>query len=132
MSSQIQRERSDNYLVLEQCQRGTLDVTPWVHGYLECYRRAIGASEGILSAVLHKAGFWRAHAGGSFNERQRRVLNRVLECFEGKLTTSKWAKLAKCFQNMALRDIIQLLGRGILSKEESGGRSTSYRLVETD
>ena len=131
MSSQIQRERSDYYLVLEQCQRGTLDVTPWVHWYLGCFTRAIGASEGILSAVLHKAGFWRAHAGGSFNERQRRVLNRVLEGFEGKLTTSKWAKLAKCSQDTALRDITDLVGRGVLSREESGGRSTSYRLRET-
>lgn len=131
MSSQIQRERSDYYLVLEQCQRGTLDVTPWVHWYLGCFARAIGASEDILSAVLHKAGFWRAHVGGSFNERQQRVLNRVLEGFEGKLTTSKWAKLAKCSQDTALRDITDLVGRGILSKEDSGGRSTSYSLVET-
>ena len=80
-------------------------------------------------AVLAKAGFWKAHAGESFNDRQRAIINRLLDGFEGKLTSSKWAKLAKCSQDTALRDISDLLTRRILAKDEAGGRSTSYRLA---
>jgi Fic family protein len=129
MSSQIQRERNDYYLVLENCQKGTLDITPWMDWYLNCLKRAIGASEKILAAVLVKAGFWKARAGESFNDRQRKVINRLLDGFEGKLTSSKWAKLTKCSQDTALRDISDLLDRKILAKDEAGGRSTSYTLV---
>jgi Fic family protein len=128
MSSQIQRERNDYYLVLERCQKGTLDITQWMEWYLHCLSRAIGASEKILETVLVKAGFWKAHAGQSFNERQRKVINRLLDGFEGKLTSSKWSKLTKCSQDTALRDITDLLDRKILSKQDSGGRSTSYEL----
>src|SRR5437667_361065 len=128
MSSQIQRERKDYYLVLEDCQKGTLDITRWMDWYLNCLKRAIGASEKILAAVLVKAGFWKAHAGESFNDRQRKVINRLLDGFEGKLTSSKWAKLTKCSQDTALRDISDLLNRQILTKDEAGGRSTSYAL----
>jgi Fic family protein len=128
MSSQIQRERNDYYLVLEDCQKGTLDITQWMEWYLNCMKRAIGASEKILAAVLIKAGFWKAHAGESFNDRQRKLINRLLDGFEGKLTSSKWAKLTKCSQDTALRDISDLLDRKILTKDEAGGRSTSYQL----
>jgi Fic family protein len=128
MSSQIQRERNDYYLVLEDCQKGTLDITPWMYWYLNCLKRAIGAAEKILAAVLAKAGFWKAHAGESFNDHQRKVINRLLDGFEGKLTSSKWAKLTKCSQDTALRDISDLLHRQILTKDEAGGRSTSYEL----
>ena len=128
MSSQIQRERDDYYLVLEHCQKGTPDITPWMAWYLNCLKRAIAASEKILAAVLVKAGFWKAHAGESFNDRQRKVINRLLDGFEGKLTSSKWAKLTKCSQDTALRDISDLLNRQILTKDEAGGRSTSYEL----
>ena len=129
MSSQIQRERKDYYLVLEDCQKGTLDITQWMEWYLNCLKHAIGESENILAAVLAKAGFWKAHAGESFNDRQRKVINRLLDGFEGKLTSSKWAKLTKCSPDTALRDITALLDRKILKKDEAGGRSTSYELV---
>jgi Fic family protein len=128
MSSQIQSERQDYYLVLEACQNGTLDITPWMDWYLNCLKRAIGASETILAAVLTKASFWKTHAGESFNERQRKVINRLLDGFAGKLTSSKWATLTKCSQDTALRDISDLLNRKILAKHEAGGRSTSYGL----
>ena len=85
----------------------------------------------ILAAVLTKARFWEKHAGASLNERQRTVVNRLLDGFEGKLTSSKWAKLAKCSQDTALRDIDDLVRRGILAKDAAGGRSTSYSLAET-
>jgi Fic family protein len=128
MSAQIQRERSVYYHILEKCQRGTLDITPWVEWFLNCLKRALGASEQTLEAVLSKAHFWKAHAGESLNDRQRKVVNRLLDGFEGKLTSSKWAKLTKCSQDTALRDISDLLGRGILTKADAGGRSTSYEL----
>jgi Fic family protein len=129
MSSQIQHERKEYYLVLEDCQKGTSDITQWMDWYLNCLKRAIGASENILAAVLIKAGFWKAHAGESFNDRQRKVINRLLDGFEGKLTSSKWAKLTKCSQDTALRDISDLVKRKILKKDEAGGRSTSYELL---
>lgn len=128
MSAQIQRERNDYYRVLEHCQKGASDITPWLEWYLNCLNRAIGASEKILAAVLVKAGFWKTHAGESFNDRQRKVINRLLDGFEGKLTSSKWAKLTKCSQDTALRDISELLDREILKKHDAGGRSTSYEL----
>jgi len=129
MSAQIQRERDNYYLVLEHCQKGTPDITHWIEWYLNCLKRAIGASETILAAVLVKAGFWKEHAGESFNDRQRKVINRLLDGFDGKLTSSKWAKLTKCSQDTALRDISDLLARKLLTKDEAGGRSTSYLLT---
>jgi Fic family protein len=128
MSSQIEQERNDYYLVLESCQKGTLDITQWMEWYLNCLKRAFGASEKLLATVLVKAEFWKAHAGESFNDRQRKVVNRLLDGFEGKLTSSKWAKLTKCSQDTALMDISDLLNRQILTKDEAGGRSTSYGL----
>jgi Fic family protein len=128
MSAQIQSERSAYYDVLERCQKGPLAVTPWIEWYLHCLKRAVAASEGMLEVVLGKASFWKTHAGESFNERQRALVNRLLDGFEGKLTSSKWAKLAKCSQDTALRDIGDLVDRQILAKEDAGGRSTSYRL----
>lgn len=129
MSSQIHRERKNYYLVLEDCQKGTMDITHWMDWYLNCLKRAIAASEELLGAVLTKAGFWKTHGGESFNDRQRKVINRLLDGFEGKLTSSKWAKLTKCSQDTALRDISDLLNRAILAKAESGGRSTNYTLI---
>lgn len=128
MSSQIQHERKAYYKILEQCQKGTLEITPWMEWFLNCLKRAILASESILASVLTKAGFWKAHAGESFNDRQRRVILRLLDGFEGKLTTSKWAKLTKSSQDTALRDMSDLMNRNILTKDEAGGRSTSYQL----
>lgn len=131
MSAQIQRERNDYYNVLESCQKGSLDITQWIEWFLHCLQRAIIASDEILKTVLTKATFWRVHSGESFNERQRLVINRLLDGFEGKLNSSKWAKLTKCSQDTALRDITDLLERKILLKDEAGGRSTSYLLCLT-
>jgi len=128
MSSQIQKERKAYYDVLERCQKGGLDVSVWIEWYLKCLRHAISSAEKTLEAVLIKARFWRAHAGESFNDRQSLIINRLLDHFEGKLTSSKWAKLAKCSQDTALRDITDLRDRGILARANAGGRSTSYEL----
>jgi Fic family protein len=130
MSAQIRQERNDYYEILERTQKGTLDVTPWMVWFLGCLDRAFDGAEAILAGVLRKARFWEAHAGESFNDRQRKVVNRLLDGFEGKLTSSKWAKLAKCSQDTAGRDINDLVGRGILAKDPAGGRSTSYSLIE--
>jgi Fic family protein len=128
MSAQIQRERKAYYDVLERCQKGTLDITEWIEWFLNCLQHAIGDSEQTLEAVLVKAGFWKTHEGSAINERQRKVINRLLDGFEGKLTSSKWAKLTKCSQDTALRDINELVSRKVLVKDEAGGRSTGYTL----
>lgn len=129
MSSQIQTERKAYYDVLESCQKGTLDITPWIKWFLECLKHATLASDEMLEAVLTKARFWDTHASESFNERQRMIINRLLDGFEGKLTSSKWAKISKCSQDTALRDITNLVDRRILQKDDAGGRSTSYHLT---
>lgn len=128
MSSQIQHERKAYYDILERCQKGPLDVTPWMEWFLNCLKNAITASEEILQTVLTKAQFWTNHTGELFNPRQQAIINRLLDGFVGKLNSSKWAKLAKCSQDTALRDIHELLARKILIKENAGGRSTSYKL----
>jgi Fic family protein len=129
MSAQIRRERSAYYTTLEHTQKGTLDVTLWQEWFLSCLDRAIKGSQGVLSGVLNKARFWHRVAQQSLNVRQVLVLNKLLDGFEGKLTTSKWAKLTKSSQDTAYRDILDLVGHGILRKDPSGGRSTSYSLV---
>jgi Fic family protein len=129
MSSQVRAERKTYYDMLETTQKGTLDVSAWLKWFLACLDRAFDRAETILASVLQKARFWEAHSGHQFNERQRAILNRLLDGFEGKLTSSKWAKLAKCSQDTALRDIDDLLAHDILIKDQAGGRSTSYSLV---
>ncbi len=129
MSSQILRERHAYYHRLEQAQRGTMDVTIWMAWFLECLGHAIEGSQTILASVLAKANFWESVAAVPLNERQRLVLNRLLEGFEGKLTTSKWAKLAKCSQDTAARDISALVAEGVLKRNAEGGRSTSYSIA---
>jgi Fic family protein len=129
LSSQIQQERKDYYDVLERSQKGSLDVTEWIDWFLGCLQRAIQTSEVTLQAVLTQARFWESHAGKPFNGRQRLLLNRLLDGFEGKLTSTKWALIAKCSQDTALRDIGDLMQRGILTRQEAGGRSTCYELV---
>ena len=128
MSAQIRLERNAYYAVLERTQKGTLNITPWMGWFLGCLDRAFGGAEVTLTGVLGKARFWETHVGEPFNERQQKVLNRLLDGFEGKLTSSKWAKLAKCSQDTAHRDIVDLVQRGILAKGQAGGRSTSYSL----
>jgi Fic family protein len=115
--------------MLERAQKGALDVTPWQDWFLSCLHRAIEGSQGTLGAVLEKARFWERFAQQTLNERQIKALNRLLDGFEGKLTTSKWAKLTKCSQDTAYRDILDLVERGALRKDSGGGRSTSYSLV---
>jgi Fic family protein len=129
MSAQIRQERAAYYDILEQTQKGTLDITPWMDWFLACLGRAIDGSQTTLGAVLTKARFWEAAGAISLNQRQRLVLNRLLDGFEGRLTTSKYAKLAKCSQDSALRDILQLVERGLLVRNPEGGRSTSYALA---
>jgi Fic family protein len=130
MSEQIRQERKAYYDILEQTQKGTMDVTPWLIWFLDCLSRAIENAQNILSAVLAKARFWERVRGASLNERQTLILNRLFEDFEGKLTTSKYAKLAKCSQDTALRDLLSLVEQGILERSPAGGRSTSYVLHE--
>jgi Fic family protein len=129
MSAQIRQERNAYYGILEQTQKGTMDVTPWMAWFLDCLGRAIDGAHTILASVLAKARFWDAISGVTLNPRQRLVVNRCLDGFEGKLTTSKYAKLAKCSQDTALRDILLLVERGILVRSSEGGRSTSYALA---
>jgi Fic family protein len=129
LSAQIQGERQDYYDMLERTQQGTLDVTDWLDWFLACLLRAIQGAEATLAAVLTKGNFWQRWAGTSMNERQIKLLNRLLDGFEGKLTSSKWATLAKCSPDTALRDITELLSRGVLMKSDAGGRSTSYELM---
>jgi len=128
LSAQIQQERADYYTILERTQKGDMDVTEWLLWFLSCLQRAIARAENTLAAVFMKARFWEQFAGTPMNERQIKVLNRMLDGFEGKLTTSKWAKLAKCSQDTAYRDILALIDAGALVKAEGGGRSTGYEL----
>ena len=129
MSAQIRQERDAYYDILEQTQKAALDITPWLQWFLGCLGRAVDGAETTLSAVLAKARFWDSVQRIALNERQRRVLNRLLDGFDGKLTTSKYAKLAKCSQDTALRDIQLLVEHGILARNAEGGRSTSYSLA---
>lgn len=129
MSAQIRQERKEYYEILEATQKGELDITLWLEWFLECLGRAFDRAETILATVLDKARFWERFAKVEFNERQRAIVNRLLNGFEGKLTTSKWAKLAKCSQDTALRDIEDLIRKKVLVKDSAGGRSTSYSLM---
>ena len=130
MSAQIRQERSAYYKALEETQKGTLDISSWLEWFLECLDSAIEDAEVTLADVINKARFWGANSAVPFNDRQRLLLNKLLDGFEGKLTSSKWAKLAKCSQDTALRDILSLVEYGVLVKDTAGGRSTSYSLGE--
>jgi Fic family protein len=131
MSAQIRLERNQYYAILEQTQKGDLEITPWMQWFLACLGRAIEGAQTILGTVLLKARFWERLQGVSINERQRLVLNRLLDGFEGKLTSTKYAQLTKSSQDTAHRDITDLVGRGILTRSPEGGRSTSYALANT-
>jgi Fic family protein len=130
MSAQIQHERNTYYDMLERTQKGSLDVTPWMEWFLGCLGRACDGTQTTPAAVLHKARFWESHANIPINDRQRDIVNRLLDGFEGNLTTVKWAKLTKTSHDTGLRDIQDLIERGILKKDAGGGRSTSYSLSE--
>ncbi|HEX5276079.1 MAG TPA: Fic family protein [Fluviicoccus sp.] len=132
LSAQIQRERKGYYTILERTQKGSMEVTAWLVWFLDALRLAVEAAHRQLDAVLAKARFWQRLAGMPLNERQVKLLNRLLDGFEGKLTTGKWAALAKCSPDSALRDMTDLVTRGVLRKSAAGGRSTSYELVLED
>lgn len=130
MSTRIEAERKDYYTTLERTQRGDVDITPWMTWFVGCLERAVDHSDSLTSGVLRKATIWRRiHEGPPVHERQQRVINRLLDGFEGFLTTSKYAKIAKCSTDTALRDIGDLVDRGLLVRNAAGGRSTSYRLA---
>ena len=128
LSAQIQRERKAYYDILERTQKRSMDVTEWLAWFLDALHRAVGQAQQTLDSVLVKSRFWQRWATTPMNERQVKLLNRLLDGFEGKLTSSKWSAIARCSPDTALRDITDLLERGVLRKSEAGGRSTSYRL----
>lgn len=130
MSAQIRSGRKDYYNILEKTQKGSLDITEWLVWYLKCLEDALSSSEVILSKVLNKHKFWTKFAAEVLNNRQILLINKLLDDFTGLLTTSKWAKIAKCSQDTALRDIQYLLNKNILQKNPSGGRSTNYKLLK--
>jgi len=128
MSAQIREEDDDYYEMLERTQKASLDITLWLRWFLDCLGRAVDAAQATVDATLVRNRFWQSVSHLSLNERQRKMLNLLLERFEGKLTSSKWAKLTKCSSDTALRDINQLVDFGILTKEPAGGRSASYSM----
>ena len=129
MSAQIQKKRSGYYEILEKSQKGSSNITFWLDWFLECLTEALQNADTVLEKVLSKARFWENHRLTLLNQRQHLMLNKLLDNFEGKLTSSKWAKITKCSSDTALRDMQDLMSKGILKKEDSGGRSTNYELV---
>lgn len=129
MSAQIRIERKQYYEQLEKTQKGNLEITGWIKWFLNCLYHSLKSTDTILNRVLFKADFWNRHAKTEINERQKKLLNRLMDGFEGKLTSSKWAKIAKCSKDTAIRDINDLITKEILQKEKEGGRSTNYELT---
>ena len=130
MSAQIRKERKGYYEILEKTQKGNLDITEWITWFLNCLINALKSTDSILRQVLFKADFWNKHSKTIINERQRKLINKLLDGFDGKLTSSKWAKIAKCSKDTAIRDINDLINKNILRKEPAGGRSTNYELIK--
>ena len=126
MSAQIRVERKGYYEILEKTQKGNLDLTEWIEWFLNCLVNALKATDELLNKVLFKANFWKKHAMTTFNDRQTKMLNKLLDGFDGKLTSSKWAKISKCSKDTAIRDIQDLIKKEVLMKEAEGGRSTNY------
>lgn len=129
MSAQIRLERKHYYDILEKTQKGNLDITDWIVWFLNCLINALKSTDLILKRVLFKADFWQKHIDTAINDRQRKLLNKLMDEFEGKLTSSKWAIIAKCSKDSAVRDINDLIEKGILQKKAAGGRSTNYELI---
>jgi Fic family protein len=131
MSVQIRQERNAYYDVLEKTQKSTdMEITSWIKWLLACLDRALNTTENTLSGVFQKVRFWETYPEGSLNKRQIIMINKLFEGFEGKRTSSNWAKITKCSQDTALRDILELIEKKILSKDDAGGRSTSYLLKD--
>jgi Fic family protein len=132
MSSQIYIERKRYYDILEKTQKGDIDITEWLEWFLQCLKKALNASQQTLEKVIFKQKFWNQNSKLVLNERQIVMLNKLLDDFDGKLTTSKWSKISKCSPDTALRDIQDLINKNILKKEIAGGRSTNYELIELE
>jgi len=130
MSAQIRIERKKYYEILEKTQKGNLDITEWIKWFLTCLINTLKSTEKILTTVLFKADFWNKHSKTIINEREKKLINQLLDGFEGKLTSVKWAKIVKCSKDTAIRDINDLISKGILQKEAERGRSTNYELVK--
>lgn len=130
MSAQIRKERKGYYEILEKTQKGNLDITEWIKWFLQCLINALKSTDSILRQVLFKADFWNKNSKTIINERQRKLINKLIDGFDGKLTSSKWAKIAKCSKDTAIRDINDLINKNILRKEAAGGRSTNYELIK--
>jgi len=128
MSTQIRKERNSYYDILEKTQKGNLDITNWLEWFLNSLLHSIESSEKLLEKVIYKHEFWLQNSKVSINDRQRKILNMLMDDFEGVLNTTKWAKIGKCSQDTALRDIQDLIEKGILAKSDQGGRSTNYEL----
>lgn len=132
MSTQIRKERNSYYDILEKTQRSGLDITNWLEWFLNCLMHAIDNSEKLLEKIIYKHSFWIKHSRVNINDRQRKILNMLMEDFEGVLNTTKWAKIGKCSQDTALRDMQDLIEKGILVKSLQGGRSTNYELKSNE
>jgi Fic family protein len=130
MSSQILVERKEYYAILQKVQHSNGDITDWLNWFLHCLNNSLIATEVTLQKILRKNEFWKIYENTEFNERQRLVLNKLFDGFDGKLKSSKWAKVAKCSPDTALRDIKDLIDKGILQQEQQGGRSTNYELTD--
>lgn len=130
MSGQIMVERKQYYLVLQKVQHSSGDITEWLEWFLNCLKNALMSTETVLQKILRKAEFWKLHEHTALNQRQRMMLNKLFDGFNGKLQSSKWAKITKSSSDTALRDIQDLIKKGILQQEQQGGRSTSYELAD--
>jgi Fic family protein len=132
MSTQIRKERNSYYDILEKTQKSGLDITSWLEWFLNCLLHSIDNSEKLLEKIIYKHSFWLKHTRVNINDRQRKILNMLMDDFEGVLNTTKWAKIGKCSQDTALRDIQDLIEKEILVKSEQGGRSTNYELKSNE
>ena len=128
MSSQIRKERDDYYQILELTQKGAMDITNWMVWFLDCLGRAIEAADEAVTSIVEKVKFWDGIADIPINERQRKVLRRLVNGFEGYMTSTKWARMTRTSQDTALRDITDLISKGVLIRGPAGGRSTNYQL----
>lgn len=128
MSAQIRKERKQYYEILEKTQKGNLDIKEWIIWFLQCLINALKSTDSTLTQVLFKADFWKKNSSIIINERQKKLLSKLLDGFDGKMTSSKWAKIAKCSKDTAIRDINDLITKEILQKVAAGGRSTNYEL----
>lgn len=128
MSAEILREKKHYYEILEATQKGNLDITDWLLWFIQCLENALSRTQTAISRTLQKAAYWEQFRLIDINERQRKVINRLWDGFDGKLTTSKWAKICHTSQDTALRDIKDLIEKGMLRISPEGGRSTNYLL----